>query len=48
LEDIEEPFELYEILDDKSDLDIRIFKENIDIDVYIEERWCSWDCGSRV
>lgn len=43
IEDIEEPFELYEILDDKSDLDIRIFKENVDLDVYIWERWNNWE-----
>ena len=43
LRKIEEPYELYEIEDDESGLDIRIFKENVDIDVYIWERWSKWE-----
>ncbi|MBO4443648.1 MAG: hypothetical protein J5814_02620 [Bacteroidaceae bacterium] len=41
LSDIEEPFELYEIED--ADTYIRIFKENVDLDVYVEGRWRVWE-----
>lgn len=40
LSDIEEPFELYEIED--ADTYIRIFKENVDLDVYVDGRWHCW------
>ena len=40
LSDIEgNPFDLYEIEDDEETLDIRIFKENVDLDVSVIERW---------
>lgn len=32
-------FELYEIEDNEEALDIRIFKENVDLDVHIDGRW---------
>lgn len=35
----EEPFELYEIEDDEGDLDIWIFKENVDLDIHSQGRW---------
>lgn len=34
-------FELYEIEDDE--LFIRIFKENVDLDVYVDGRWGCWE-----
>ena len=43
LHDIEDPFELYEIEDKKECLDIRIFKENVNLDVYVIERWHRWE-----
>lgn len=43
LDDIEDPFELYEIEDKKECLDIRIFNENVNLDVYIIGRWHSWE-----
>lgn len=43
LDDIEDPFELYEIEDKKDCLDIRIFKENVNLDVYVIERWHKWE-----
>ena len=42
LSDIENPFELYEIEDEEA-LYIRIFKENIDLDVCVVERWRMWE-----
>ena len=39
LSDIEDPFKLYEIEDDIS---ISIFKENVVLDVYVNERWHRW------
>lgn len=44
LSDIEgDPFELYEIEDDEETLDIRIFKENVNLDVCISGRWHWWE-----
>ena len=43
LDDIEDSFELYEIEDKKEKLDIRIFKETINLDVYVIERWHRWE-----
>ena len=43
LDDIQEPFELYEIEDRKDNLYIRIFKENVDLDVSVIERWRTWE-----
>ena len=43
IDDLEEPFELYEIEDKKESLDIRIFKENVDLDVFVIERWHTWE-----
>jgi hypothetical protein len=43
LDDIEDPFELYEIEGGKNDVYIRIFKENVNLDVYITERWHRWE-----
>lgn len=36
-------FELYEIEDDEEELSIRIFKENVELDVYVYERWTCWE-----
>ena len=36
-------FELYEIEDNEETLDIRIFKENVDLDVNIDGRWYRWE-----
>ncbi len=36
-------FELYEIEDNKEALDIRIFKDNVDLDVNIDGRWYRWE-----
>ena len=36
-------FELYEIEDNEETLDIRIFKENVDLDVNIVGRWHWWE-----
>ena len=41
IDDLEDAFELYEIVSDE--VDIRIFKENVDLDVYIGERWKNWE-----
>lgn len=46
LNDLEEPFELYEIEDDGTSDDyiyIRLFKENIDLNVSVIERWTGWE-----
>lgn len=43
LYDIGDPFELYEIEDNNENLNIRIFKENVDIDVYVSGRWNRWE-----
>lgn len=43
LDDIEDSFELYEIEGGKEDVIIRIFKENINLDVYVVERWHRWE-----
>lgn len=43
LDEIEHPFELYEIEDDEEYLYIRIFKENVDLDVCVIERWGAWE-----
>lgn len=43
LDDINEPYELYEIEDDEENLCIRIFKENVDLDVSVIERWGYWE-----
>lgn len=43
IDDIEDPFELYEIEDKKESLDIRVFKENVNLDVYVIERWHTWE-----
>ena len=43
LYDIGDPFELYEIEDKDESFSIRIFKENVDIDVYVSGRWHSWE-----
>ena len=36
-------FELYEIEDNEEALDIRIFKENVNLDVHIDGRWHWWE-----
>ena len=36
-------FELYEIEDNEETLDIRIFKENVNLDVSIDGRWYWWE-----
>ena len=42
LEDIEDSFELYEIEDRNDNTYIRIFKENVNLDVSVIERWTTW------
>ena len=41
IDDLEDPFELYEIED--RHLYIRIFQENVDLDVSVIERWRTWE-----
>ena len=41
--DIESSFELYEIEGGKDDVYIRLFKENVDLDVSVIERWRTWE-----
>ena len=41
LSDLEDSFELYEIEDEE--IYIRIFKENVDLDVSVVERWRMWE-----
>lgn len=37
-------FELYEIAsNDENETCIRIFKENVDIDIFVSERWSAWE-----
>lgn len=43
LEDIEDSFELYEIEDRNDNTYIRIFKENVNLDVSVIERWTTWE-----
>ena len=43
LSDLDEPFELYEIEGSKDNLYIRIFKENVELDVSVIERWRTWE-----
>lgn len=46
LDDLEDPFEMYEIedVDTRDDyIYIRIFKENVDLDVTVIERWTGWE-----
>ena len=43
LSDLEEPFALYEIEDRKDNLYISIFKENVELDVSVIERWRTWE-----
>ena len=43
LDDIEDSFELYEIEGGKDDVYIRIFKENVDLDISVIERWRTWE-----
>lgn len=39
-----DPFDLYEIESkDETDIDIRIFQENVDLDVCVRERWSYWE-----
>ena len=48
LDDIEDSFELYEIEGGKDDVYIRIFKENVDLDVSVIERWRTWEYAFRL
>lgn len=43
IDDIEDSFELYEIEGQKDNTYIRIFKENINLDAYVIERWRTWE-----
>lgn len=46
LDAIDDPFELYEIenIEDRNDyIFIRIFKENVDLDISVVERWRMWE-----
>lgn len=48
LDAVENPFDLYEIenVEDRDDLIfIRIFKENVDLDISVVERWRMWECA---
>ena len=47
LDDIEDSFELYEIEGRKDNTYIRIFKENVDLDVSVIERWRTWEYAFR-
>lgn len=38
-------FELYEIEGGKDDINFRIFKENVELDVCVSERWHWWHCA---
>lgn len=42
-DDIEDSFELYEIEDNEENLSIWIFKENVYLDVCVDERWHWWE-----
>ena len=42
IDDLEEPFELYELEDRKENLLIYIFNENVTLDVSVIERWPTW------
>ena len=46
--DIESSFELYEIEGRKDNTYIRIFKENVDLDVSVIERWTTWEYAFRL
>jgi len=39
-----DPFELYTLEDDEGGrkIDIRIFREAVDLDLYASDRWCAW------
>lgn len=43
LNDIEDSFELYEIEDNEETLHFWIFKENVNLDVYVDGRWHCWE-----
>ena len=43
LSDIEDPFDLYEIEDNEENLNIRIFKENVNLDISVDGRWWMWE-----
>lgn len=43
IDDIEDAFELYEIENRDENLCIRIFKENVNLDVCVVERWRMWE-----
>jgi len=43
LDDLEEPFELYELEDRNDLLFIHIFDENVTLDVCVIERWTTWE-----
>ena len=43
LDDLEEPFELYELEDRKENILIYIFDENVTLDICIIERWRTWE-----
>ena len=43
IDDLEEPFELYELEDRNENLLIYIFTENVTLDVSVIERWRTWE-----
>ena len=43
LDDLEEPFELYELEDRNENILIYIFNENVTLDVSVIERWIMWE-----
>ena len=45
LDDLGEPFELYELEDRKENLLIYIFNENVTLDVSVIERWRTWEAA---
>lgn len=42
LSDLNNPFDLYEIEDEKGDYDIRIFHDTVDLGVYVMGGWSNW------
>ncbi|MCI6618050.1 MAG: hypothetical protein MSD82_04270 [Prevotella sp.] len=43
IDELDDPFELYELYMDEDDCGVAIFEENIDLDIYVTSRWSSWE-----
>lgn len=41
--DLKNPYDYYEIDNDEESLNIGIYKENVDLDISVDERWPSWE-----